>query len=230
MFSKKFYRFAALCAIISGVTTFLLWALPFGYQDGKVSSASLHTNNFYLARWWVNFFHVFFALFAYWAVVAKKMRTEAGAVSLGFICFLIWGITELLGVSVLLFAVNFNWRTNLAAATDQAAKSALEANIGIFADVWDAMFFLLLAAFLGGSLFYGISFIRNSGLEKIVGICFLLAVPLTFFIILGGYTSFMFFDPLVLYLYPVLQPVSRILLGFWLLSPPSGDHEDLSAV
>lgn len=217
-FRPTFFRAAAVCAITSGVTTFLLWALPFGYAAPPdfEGQTALHANPFYMARLWVNFAHVFLALFAYWGAAARKITTSAGLVSAGFICFLIWAVTELMGVTVLIFAQNYTWRRALAAQPDGATRAALTANINAFGDVWDALFFLLLVAFLLGTLFYGLALRRGAGTEKVVGICFLLAVPLTLMIIADGYGGVGWFAPLVTWVYPALQPVSRFLLGVWL--------------
>ena len=217
-FDATFFKIASVCAIISSITTFLLWFLPFGYsQPSNLDERiALHTNPFYMGRLWVNFAHIYFALIAYWAVVAKKSSESAGFVSLGFIFFLIWGITELMGVSVLIFALNYEWRKTLASQPDEAARTMLLTNINAFNDVWNALFFLLLIAFLLGTLFYGLALWKGKGLERILSICFLLAVPLTLFIIADGYGGLTWFSLLVTWIYPALQPISRFLLGVWL--------------
>jgi hypothetical protein len=59
---RSFLRTGAVCAVLSAVTTFLLWLLP-RFYDALVGfldeSVALHVNPAYMARWWVNFVHIF---------------------------------------------------------------------------------------------------------------------------------------------------------------------------
>ena len=52
--------------------------------------------------------------------------------------------------------------------------------------------------------------------ERIVGMLFLLAAPLTVGIMIDEYTSYESLSPILIATYPVLQPVSRALLGYWI--------------
>lgn len=184
--SRSGLRFAAACAVASAITTFLLWLLP---RLGDAYS---------LARLWVNFVHIFLALVAYGGVAFVLFRRAPARASLGFLWFVLWGFTELLGVTVQIFATR-------------------RAHIAGFREVWDALFFLLLVAFLLGSLCYGLAALRGGGrLSGAVGVLILLAVPLTAGIMLGGYTRFTAFDAAIALAYPVLQPVSRAVMGVWL--------------
>ncbi|WKN44146.1 hypothetical protein [Tunicatimonas pelagia] len=61
---KRFLQFAAIGAMLSTVTTFLLWLLPKFYPEISTfdEQVALHTNGFYLGRLWVNFAHIFLAV------------------------------------------------------------------------------------------------------------------------------------------------------------------------
>ena len=85
-----------------------------------------------------------------------------------------------------------------------------------FDAVWDALFFLLLTGFLLGTSCFGLAALAGTGLERWVGVLFLLASPLTLAIMLGGYAGVTFLDSLVSWVYPLLQPFSRALLAVWL--------------
>lgn len=208
---------AALFAGLSAVTTLLLWLLPRLYPapGGVDEAVALHANPFYMARLWVNFVHIFFALVAYGASAWLLSRRSLALAWGGMLSFVLWGFTELLGVTVNLFAVNGTWRAGYATATPELQQQ-LRANIAAFGTVWDAMFFLLLVAFLIGTACYGLAAIRGAGIERLVGWLFLLAVPLTVAIMLGGYTRLTALNVLVDWTYPVLQPVSRVVLAGWL--------------
>ncbi|HZN02524.1 MAG TPA: hypothetical protein VFD06_02945 [Candidatus Polarisedimenticolia bacterium] len=231
---RTFFRVGGVCAALSGVTTFLLWLLPRTYDApaGFEESIALHAHAGYMARWWVNFVHIFLALAGYaataWALRARSRMLSA----LGFLWFLLWGFTELLGVSIHIWAVNRTWRAGWAAA-DAATRDILRANLTGFSAVWDGMFFLLLVAFLLGTLCFGIAAVsggsgiaaaRGSGLERWVGAMLLLAVPLTIAILLDGYAGMTAAGRAVERIYPVLQPVSRVSMGVWLWRRTSAYH------
>jgi len=214
---RAFLRTGAVCAVLSAITTFLLWLLPRLYDapSGFEESISLHANSAYMARWWVNFAHVFLALVSYCAAATVLWSRHRMLAALGLLWFVLWGFTELLGVSINIWAVNRSWRAAFAAA-DAQTREILTANLIGFSAVWDGMFFLLLVAFFLGTLCFGLAAIRAKGLEKAVGALLLLAVPLTFGILLGGYTRLTVFNGVTEWVYPVLQPVSRALMGLWL--------------
>ena len=77
-------------------------------------------------------------------------------------------------------------------------------------------FFLLLIAFLLGSLSLGLLSVKGRGLERLTGILLLLSIPLSVMIILGEYWNVNVASRLENIVYPVLQPASRIVMGVWL--------------
>lgn len=210
-------RFASLAAALSALTTFLLWLLPQLYQAPSDFSQTiaLHQNSLYLARLWVNFVHIFAALTAYAAAACLLWHRSALLAGLGFVWFVLWGLTELIGVSTNLMAVNATWRAGFASATP-AVQEQLRVLLLGFAGVWDALFFLLLVCFTLGSLCFGLAALDGKGVERVVGILFLLAVPLSAAIIIGGYTRHEWVAGPINYIYPVLQPISRAVLAVWL--------------
>lgn len=217
--SRSALKASAVAAVLSAVTTFLLWLLPRMYDSpaGFEQSVALRENAYYLARLWVNFVHIFLALTAYGAAAWLLWRRSPALAGFGFLWFLLWGFVELIGVTTNLFAVNRLWRAQYAASTPEVQEQLRALLLG-FEGVWDALFFLLLVGFLLGTTFYGVAALRGAGLERWVGYLFLLAAPLTVGIMIGGYTSLRVFDGFVAWVYPVLQPVSRALLGVWLWS------------
>lgn len=223
--SPQSLKFAAICAALSALTTFLLWWLPRLYDAPQDFSQALalHANPYYLSRLWVNFGHIFLALTGYGAAAYLLWRHSPALAALGFLWFILWGFTELLGVSISIFAVNATWRAQFASATPEV-EAQLRTHLQGFEGMWDALFFLLLVAFLLGSLAYGAAAVRGRGIERGVGWLFLLAVPLTAAIMLGGYAGIGLFDPFVNWLYPVLQPASRAMLGYWLWSQAANNR------
>ncbi len=215
--NRPFLRLTAFCAFATAVTTLLLWLLPRLYTApvGFEASVLLHQNPFYMARLWVNFFHLPLALMGYFGLMVVLFRRQALKAAFGLLWFLVWGIVEMVGIAVNIFAVNYNWRASYAAA-DGAARPMLQQNIQAFAAVWDSAFFVLLVAFLLGSLFFAWATAKGTGLEKALSWLLWLAVPLTLLIILSNYAGQQWAGSITAYVYPVLQPVSRFVLGLFL--------------
>ena len=214
---RLLFRVGGLCAGASALTTFLLWLLPRFYPApaGFAASVGLHAEPLYMARLWVNFIHEFLALTGYAAAAAALWHRSRFLAGSGFLWFTLWAFTETIGVSINIWAVNRAWRSRFASA-DAEARAALETNLTGFAEVWDAMFFVILISFLLGTIFLGLAAVGGAGLERAVGVLLLLAAPLTVVILLSGYAGMPFLERFVTWSYPVLQPASRALMGVWL--------------
>lgn len=210
----SFIRFCSISAVLSAITTFLLWLLPKLYipPESFEAGVRLHSNLYYIARLWVNFIHIPLALASYFglAVVTRKQHPLLSLFGLGW--FVIWGVTEMVGIAILLFSVNGNWRASYETA-DEVQQTILKNNIQTFYSIWDSMFFVLLVAFLLGSVCYGLATWRSSGLQRVLSYLIWLSVPLTLMIMAGGYAGQAWANEITGYIYPVLQPVSRCIMG-----------------
>lgn len=209
-----FIRFCAISAMLSAVTTFLLWLLPKLYTPPETFEAGvmMYTNPYYITRLWVNFIHIPLALASYFGLTVVVSRQHPLLSLFGLGWFVIWGVTEMIGIAILLFSVNGNWRASYAVA-DEVQRAVLKNNIQAFYSIWDSMFFVLLVAFLLASIFYGLATWRSSGLQRVLSYLIWLSVPLTLMIMAGGYANQAWADEMTGYIYPVLQPVSRFIMG-----------------
>lgn len=217
MCDRAFLRLAGALGALSALTTLLLWLLPrlYAAPASFEDSIALHMNSVYMGRLWVNFVHVALALTAYTAAAALLRRESAALSGAALVWLSIWAAAELGGVAILIFAVNGTWRAGYGAgdeAVQQACRHALDAH----AAVWDALFFVILVAFTLGTTFMGAALARGGGLRRTVGVLHLLAGPLTILIILGGYFGAGWASVAAGWVYPVLQPPSRALLGAWI--------------
>jgi hypothetical protein len=214
MYDKTFFRIAAIAAGLTSLTTFLLWLLPklytapVSFEEGL----SLASNPFYTSRLWVNFIHIPLALLGYYALYYKLKNRAPMKVGMGFLWFGIWGAIEMVGVAIIIFAVNKNWRASYP-TLDESSKILVRGSIDNFLAIWDSMFFVLLIAFLLASTFYAWATWSGKGIEKILSYLLWLSVPLTILIILSGYFNFPAAGMIVAWTYPILQPVSRFMLA-----------------
>jgi hypothetical protein len=69
---------------------------------------------------------------------------------------------------------------------------------------------------LSESLEYGWATFNGKGTEKLLSCLFLLEAPLTLLIIFSGYAGVAWAGTIITFTYPVLQPVSRLVLGLYL--------------
>ena len=187
-----------------------MYSSPVGFE----AQVMLHENPYYMSRLWVNFIHIFFALVAYAGAASALLKRSPALALLGFLWFLLWGFTELIGVSVLIFAVNRTWRAEYMLSSPEM-QEIIRTNIEGFEAIWGALFFLLLVAFLLGTSCFGFAALRETGLTRIMALLFLLAVPLTLVIMLDRYMGFSL-STWISWSYPILQPLSRFIMGYWL--------------
>lgn len=225
-FPRSFYRTAALCSIASAVTTLLLIFLPRVYGPAaSLDERVLFLNNpFYQLRAWSYLLHPFLVLAAALGVAVALWRRAAALVLPGFLGFLLWAFTEA-GQQTLTLTV-FHRLARPWPQADLSAREILRMQIASYDALWDAMFLLLLIAFLIGNVLYGMACLRDRGLTRVLGLFYFGAVFLTLTGIvseLGGPTL----PPLLAtWLYPLLQPAARLLIGIWLwrVDPESADQ------
>ncbi|MEO0460020.1 MAG: hypothetical protein AAF219_04185 [Myxococcota bacterium] len=213
--SENAIRAAAIASLVTAGTTILLWYLapstPFVTFEDRVE---LHAHGTYMARLWVNFGHVFVALFAY-AITAALLWSRRPVLSaLSTVAFAFWALAEAIGVAVLIFTVNGAWRASYIDA-DPDARIRLATQINTFEGIWDGMFFVILVAFLIGTGALGAAMWSNDLIDRLMASLLLLAGPLTVIIIADGYFGASW-SVWIAWIYPVLQPTSRAVLAGWL--------------
>jgi hypothetical protein len=215
-FSARFYRTTAICSFVSAGTTLLLIFLPKFY--GPTASLDERVALIYHPLWqlraWAYLLHPFLTVAASLGVAAALRKIAPGAMIAGFLGFLFWGFTEA-AQQTLTLVVYRRWAA-LYPQAEAAAREILRSQIASYDLVWDAMFLLLLLAFLVGNVLYGSVTIRFGGLTRALGVFYFGAAFLTLAGIsreLGGPTLLPILE---LWLYPLLQPAARFLIGCWL--------------
>jgi hypothetical protein len=216
-FPVSFYRFAAICSWVSALTTCGLIFLPDFYAplEGFEGRMQRVHDPAYVLRSWVYFVHPFFTGTAALAVALRLRRIAPALVIPGLIAFLLWAVTEAAQQTLTLQAFD-QWRIAYLAG-DEAVRSTMVLRTAIYDDLWDAMYFLLLVAFLIGNVLYSIAlWHRPTKLAKAVSIGYIGAALLTAFIISSEVGGPGLPPGLDTWLYPAIQPLARTLIGVWL--------------
>ena len=220
-----FLKFAAVCSVLSALTTTLLIAIETPAAGELLIEAQLSKNPTYLFKRWIFFFHPQLYLVAMLALLLTLLKRSPGFASIGFVFMFIWAVTEALQQALTIDALNQYWRPQLLASTaagnsgDPRANSALILIEG-FPAIYDSYYFLLLFAFGVGSLSFGWLMLSIAGLARWLGLAMVFFGVLSlvsFGMYYGGWSAVSgFVNFSYQWLYPVLQPAARLLLGFWL--------------
>lgn len=227
-FTPSFYRFAALCSFASAITTLGLIFLPGLFPPSEDFAARMARVNdpVYGLYAWVYLVHPFLVVAAALGVSMRLRREATSLVIPGLLAFLLWGATEAGQQALTLMAFN-PWRLAWLAG-DPAVRATMEVRTAMYDGVWNAMYFLLIIGFFIGNLLYAVALWRGRGLSRIVGAFYGGAAALTLMIIIaevGG--GQLLPDPVAFWLYPLIQPLARTLIGVWLWK--HRDEDDASS-
>jgi hypothetical protein len=221
-FSRSFFRVAAVCSFLSAATTLLLIFLPRWIPPAADLAARMdaHGHPAYVLRSWVYFCHPFFVLAAALAVAVRGAGRQPGAAIFGFACFMLWAWLEAAQQGLTLVALDRWWRPAFLAG-DAAQRDVIAARVAVYDAVWDSLFFVLVIGFAFGSLLYGLVLARGAGLERVVGLLYLAIAAWSFHGTAVDWGAPRLPPLLDIWLYPLVQPVARTLIGVWLWrSPP----------
>ncbi|MCQ4164341.1 hypothetical protein [Tahibacter harae] len=215
-FSPTFYRFAAICSVLSAFTTLGLIFLPQWFSGGADFDSRMARVDDPVAqlRAWIYLLHPFLVAAAAVAVAVRLRWTAPGLALFGVLGFLLWAGTEA-GQQALSLVAFDRWRHAWLLA-DEGARSALRVQIGVYDGLWDAMYFLLLIGFCIGNTCYAAVLLRRRGLSRIVGGFYLAAALLTLQIFTVELGAPGLPEPLAGWIYPAIQPLGRTLIGLWL--------------
>lgn len=213
-FSPRFYRRAAICSVASAITTLGLIFLPRFYSapDFDARMALLH-NPAYVLRSWIYLVHPFLVVTAALAVWARCRATAGGAASLGFLGFALWGATEAAQQALTKVALDRTWRPAWETA-DATQRQLIRNHVAIYDVLWDSLFLLILLAFLAGSIFLAVATRKTGGLGRWVSVAFAAGAAITVLNLLPELGVKV--PAQTEWLYPLLQPAGRALIGVWL--------------
>ena len=218
-FSPSFYRLAGAASILSAVTTLILIFGPEFYAavpegiEGRMQRVADPAYQFRARTYFVHPFLVFIAC----AGLALACRRVAPALALfGLMAMGLWALTEAAQQALTLFAFD-DWRRAWLAG-DAPVRATIEVRAAVYDGLWEAAYSLLLCGIIIGSALFAAMLLRfPDTLSRILGALFGLAVIQSIFIQSGELGGPVLPDWLAFWIYPVTQPLARVLLGLWLL-------------
>jgi len=217
IFSRSFYRAAAIASVLSAVTTLLLIFLPGFYAAGEgFEGRMLRVRDpAYTARAWVALIHPLLAMYAAIAVAVRLRGKAAGLALLGGLSYLAWGIIEVTQQALTLVAFD-PWRVAWLAGNEQV-RAEMPVRVAMYDGIWDALYLALLIAIIIGSACFSRLFWQSGALSRMISVFYLLAAILSgyFFFTSAGGQAFLP-EKLVFWFYPLTQPLARVLIGVWL--------------
>jgi hypothetical protein len=220
MMINKVLRIAGLCSLIGGITTLILVILPTPVAESFDQRVLLHKNSVYLARLWIFFFHPQVNVIAALGITVFLLKKKPQFVLIGFLFFLIWGITECAQHAFLIDAVNQDWRAKYEVVTDEKMKTAIFGQL-VGASAINGQYVFLTSLLLRHRIVtFGNGFVANRYAGNVCWFRINLLWCAELVAFANYYMGLTFLSKPVEFafdrIYPVLQPISRLSLGIWL--------------
>jgi hypothetical protein len=217
-FTPRFFRFGAVCALLTALTTLVVHVMPNLWSNAMSfeQQVELRLNPLYLTNRWVVLLHCALVVVSMFALGLPAVRRAPVAVIFGFLAFACFGFTEILRTAISIFAINRHWRAAYATAVDPATRERFRAFIESYSGVNDALFFIFYTAFTVGLICYGTAFVRTNGRMSQLGILFTAWAVLNLPGWIDTVTGAAWLGPYFEWVGPAFQPLSRAWIGLWL--------------
>jgi hypothetical protein len=218
----RFLRFAAVCSLLSVLSTLLLIFLPelFAPSTDFTTRMARVYEGAYRLRAWVYLLHPFLVFTAALAMALVIWRRAPVLAMAGIAGFLLWAFNEAGQQTLTLFAFD-RWRQAWDDA-DQTMRSAIRVNALMYDGIWDGMYALLLIGFAIGNASLGAALLHGTGLSRVVGAFMMMAFALTCVLFLGELGVRLLPEKVLHWAYPAIQPLGRALIGLWLWRAAAG--------
>jgi len=218
-FPRAFYLTAAICSMLTVITTLMLIFLPSYFTpvaDGIAGRMMRVEDPAYQWRAWAYQIHPFLAFTAALGVGLASRRVAPALALAGLLGYFLWALTEAGQQSLTLFAFD-DWRRAWLDG-NAAGRASIEARVAIYDGLWEAAYSLLLFGIILGSAFFAAILLRlPDRLSRVVGGFYALAAFQSVLLQSGELGGPVLPESLAFWIYPATQPVARLLIGIWLL-------------
>lgn len=211
---KSFLRFAAVCAVLSAVTT-LIVHLYFTPPESFEERILLFKNKQYIFRNWSVVFHCVFVIVSMYAVFLLRRIQSPGWMGTGFIFFCIFALTEIARMFTALFYTN-QLRQKYFTATEETVKVLTKNSIDNVAFLNDVLFSVFIMAFWLGLIMYSIGLYKSTGFTKILALVFIVWALVHSVAIISIFYPQQWIEKFMEIFSPVYQPMARVAAGIWI--------------
>jgi hypothetical protein len=204
--------------MITGLTTLGLIFLPrlLPATPDLISRAELASNGVYQLRLWIGVIHPLLAVTGILGVTFVVWDRSPGVSATAFLLLLLWGICEVVQQALLLVGLTWRLYPLYLSAADSALRAPIAASIDAVLAVSDALFFVILLAFIAGHVLFAWLLRREPGLGRLVAVAFALAAGLGVLSFATRFGGGVVPGGTMDLLYPLIQPAARVVIGVWL--------------
>ncbi len=217
-------KVGAMACWLSAITTVGIHAF-FHYEAATFEERlMLYQNTTYLVnRWWV-MAHCLLVIIGMWAFLLAQWRKAGATAGLGFVFFVIFGVTEIFRQLMVLFYLNGMRQQYL--LTEQAeTKAFLAQQLDLFGLMSYPLFGLFILAFALGNFFYGLSLRHEKSFGKILSVLLLLWAAGSFAAFGNEFWEISWLSDFLPHYNLWYQPLMRVLLGLWLWRVATGQDQ-----
>lgn len=211
---NKLLRMLAAGAYLSSFTTFLIWLFAFIHSQTSASNLIILNNPYYQAKLWMNLMNIPLSIMAYAGLTWILVKRNAFKPIVGMIWCLISGLIEMGAVLVLL--INEKWRVNYF-VLETFCKSVIPSANSPFAFSGTLAEITLFCSLIGALFLSWATWSDRKPDRAFSGILFSV-VLLTGLMIITDLTHNTQANSFVKWIYPLIQPTSRLAIGLYIWS------------
>ena len=220
--SRSVFRTAGFAGVLAGIVTAAIVFLPYLYGQPMTfqERLDLHGNPWYLLQMWLSYLNVFLILLAALGLSIHRVLESPGAALSGLLFMVLYGATELIGRSIMIFTREYRWVHALEGASDET-RLALIDSIRLFDQVWVGAFPLILISFTLSAFLFAFALRGGDRLQRITSAFLIAAGALGIVTFLAMH--FPSLGSVASWGYIVIQSTSRLLVGVFLLKAAGGN-------
>ncbi len=211
---KSFLRFAAVCAILSAITT-LIVHLYFTPPESFEERIMLFKNSRYIFRNWSVIFHCMFVIVSMYAVFLLRKNESPGWMGTGFIFFTLFAVAEMTRMFTALFYTS-QLREKYYITADQSLKPLLRNSIDDIGFLNDTLFAIFIIAFWLGLIAYSIGLFNSNGMTRMLAVVFIIWAAVHSTAVINIFYPQQWMEKLLEVFSPVYQPLARVAIGIWI--------------